>query len=152
MTVTVRPARIDEADRLGDLCRRSKQHWGYDAAFMAQCHDSLAVNGAAIAAGRVWVAVGADDRPLAVVQIEPAGESIDLDKLFVEPSQIGRGLGRLLLQQAVAAARAQGFREMTILADPQAADFYRRQGAEFLRMAPSDAVAGRLLPLFVLRL
>jgi hypothetical protein len=37
---------------------------------------------------------------------------------------------------------------MTILADPNAARFYERMGARFLRNAPSDAIPGRSLPLY----
>ena len=37
---------------------------------------------------------------------------------------------------------------MTILADPNAAPFYERMGARFLRNAPSDAIPGRTLPLY----
>ena len=35
---------------------------------------------------------------------------------------------------------------MTILADPNAAAFYERMGARYLRHAPSDAIPGRTLP------
>jgi hypothetical protein len=33
----IRPARIDEAAALSDLCFRSKAVWGYDTEFMALC-------------------------------------------------------------------------------------------------------------------
>ena len=32
--------------------------------------------------------------------------------------------------------------------DPNAAPFYERMGARFLRNAPSDAIPGRMLPLY----
>ena len=41
---------------------------------------------------------------------------------------------------------------MTILADPNAAGFYERNDAVRIGEAPSDAVPGRLLPLYELRL
>ena len=41
---------------------------------------------------------------------------------------------------------------LTILADPNAAGFYERNGAVRIGEAPSDAVPGRLLPLYELRL
>ena len=37
---------------------------------------------------------------------------------------------------------------MTILADPNAAAFYERLGARYLRHAPSDAISGRTLPFY----
>jgi hypothetical protein len=37
---------------------------------------------------------------------------------------------------------------MTILADVNAAPFYERLGARFLRNEPSDAIPGRVLPFY----
>ena len=34
-TLYIRPARVEEAAALSDLCFRSKAIWGYDAGFMA---------------------------------------------------------------------------------------------------------------------
>ena len=56
--------------------------------------------------------------------------------------------GRALFDAAVALARKQGAGRMTILADPNAAAFYERMGARFLRNAPSDAIPGRTLPFY----
>jgi hypothetical protein len=36
---------------------------------------------------------------------------------------------------------------LSVLADPNAAGFYRRIGARDIGEAPSDAIAGRMLPL-----
>jgi GNAT superfamily N-acetyltransferase len=47
-----------------------------------------------------------------------------LSKLFVEPRHIRGGVGRPLLARAVAEARQRGAERLTILADPNAADFY----------------------------
>lgn len=148
----IRPARTEEADALSALCLRSKAHWGYDAAFLALCVDSLRVAAAAIRAGNVFVAAGDDDRPVAVYELAVANAAADLAKLFVDPSAIGRGIGRRLFAHAVQRARATGYREMTILSDPNAAAFYAAMGATFARMAPSDAVPGRMLPLYRLML
>jgi GNAT superfamily N-acetyltransferase len=152
MAVRVRLARAGEGAALGDLCRRSKRHWGYDDAFMATCHDSLAVSESSIEAGRVWVAIDGAGTPLGVGQLAVIGNVLDLDKLFVEPRCMGRGIGRLLLAEVASAGRELGYGEMTILADPQAAAFYERVGAKFVRMAPSDAIPGRELPLYIYRL
>jgi len=75
-----------------------------------------------------------------------------LNKLFVEPRHIRSGVGRVLLAHAVAEARQRGAERLTILADPNAPGFYERNGAVRIAEAPSDAVPGRLLPLYGLRL
>lgn len=154
-SLLIRVARPDEAEALSALCRRSKAHWGYDEAFMARSAVSLAVRPEAVAAGRVFVASYTDrpDSVLGIAELAPIADSvIDLDKLFVDPPAIGHGAGARLFAHAVAEARQRGARTLTILADPNAAAFYERMGARFVRMAPSDAIPGRQPPFYELDL
>jgi GNAT superfamily N-acetyltransferase len=148
MGVVVRPARSGEATTLTALCIRSKAHWAYDDAFMKQSAAALVVDEADIASGRVLVAAAAEGPPLGMAAVLGDGETVDLDSLFVDPPAIGSGAGRLLFRAAASMARDLGARRMTILADPNAVSFYERMGARFVRNAPSDAIPGRLLPLY----
>jgi len=68
----IRPARVEEAAALSDLCFRSKAVWGYDPEFMALMLAALGVAGEDIAAGDVWVATGADGQIAGVVALAPA--------------------------------------------------------------------------------
>jgi GNAT superfamily N-acetyltransferase len=144
----IREAGPGESRSLTALCVRSKAHWGYDAAFMKLSAAALTVNEDDIAAGRVLVAVDDQGRAIGMACVLPDGDTADLDALFVDPPAIGSGAGRALFEAAVALARRQGARRMTILADPSAAAFYERMGARFLRNAPSDAIPGRTLPFY----
>lgn len=134
--------------KLTELCVRSKAHWGYDAEFMRLSASALAVDEADITDGRVLVAADMEDRPLGIAAVLGKGDTVDLDALFVDPPAIGSGAGRALFAAALDLARGLGARRMTILADPNAAAFYERMGARFLRNAPSDAIPGRTLPLY----
>lgn len=145
----LRAARTDEAATLTALCVRSKRHWGYDDDFMARCAVSLAVPDQAIARGDVQVAIDEGGRPLGTAQLSlPFDDAIELDKLFVDPPVIGHGVGAALLRWALEETRARGAKRLVILADPNAAAFYEKMGARFLRMAPSDAIPGRELPFY----
>jgi GNAT superfamily N-acetyltransferase len=146
----IRPARIQEAPELSDLCVRSKAVWGYDETFMFLARPALAVSPEQIAAGDVWIATDAQGSIAGLVALGPGDRphALDLDKLFVEPRQIRAGIGRRLLSHAIAEARRRGARRLTILSDPFAAGFYQRNGATRIGEAPSDAVPGRMLPLF----
>ena len=142
--VTVRGARAGEAAALTALSVRSKAHWGYDDAFMRSSQASLTVGDADIAAGRVLVAER-DRLVFGVARVEPDGE---LGLLFVDPLALNRGIGRALFDAAAALARRLGARRMVIVADPNAAPFYERMGAKLVGQAPSDAIPGRMLPLY----
>jgi GNAT superfamily N-acetyltransferase len=148
MSAQVRSAKPDEAASLTALCVRSKVHWGYDAAFMKLSAAALTVSEGDIASGRVLVAVDDVGGVIGMACVLPEGDTADLDALFIDPPAIGSGAGRMLFHAAVALARRQGARRMTILADPNAAAFYERMGARYLRHAPSDAIPGRTLPFY----
>jgi GNAT superfamily N-acetyltransferase len=144
----IRKAEPGESESLTALCVRSKAHWGYDAEFMHLCAAALTVSEASIAAGRVLVATDAAGRAIGTVSVAEDGDMAELALMFVDPPAIGSGTGRALFEEAVTLARRLGYRRMTILADPNAAPFYERMGARFVRNAPSDAIPGRTLPLY----
>jgi GNAT superfamily N-acetyltransferase len=150
----IRLARIEEASALSELCLRSKAAWGYDEAFMALARAVLQVSPEQIAARDVWVATGADGEVAGMVALGPSEQpnTLDLDKLFVEPQRIRTGVGRALMAHAIDEARRRGAKRLTILADPNAAGFYERNGARRIGEAPSDAIPGRSVPLYEIRL
>jgi len=151
---SIRPARIEEALALSELCVRSKGAWGYDEAFMALARAVLQVSPQQIAARDVWVATGADGEVAGIVALGPSEEpdTLDLDKLFVEPQRIRTGIGRALIAHAINEARRRGATRLTILSDPYAAGFYERNGARLIGEAPSDAIPGRSVPLYEIKL
>jgi predicted N-acetyltransferase YhbS len=150
----LRLARIDEAPGLSELCVRSKASWGYDEAFMALARVVLHVNPEQIAAGDVWVATDADGEVAGMVALGPSEQpdTLDLDKLFVEPQRIRSGVGSALVAHAIDEARRRGTKRLTILADPNAAGFYERNGARRIGEAASDAIPGRSVPLYEIKL
>jgi predicted N-acetyltransferase YhbS len=150
----IRLARIEEASALSKLCVRSKASWGYDEAFMALARAVLQVSPEQIAAGDVWVATGADGEVAGMVALGLSEQpnTLDLDKLFVEPQRIRNGVGRVLMVHATDEARRRGAKRLTILSDPFAAGFYERNGARRIGEAPSDAIPGRSVPFYEIKL
>jgi GNAT superfamily N-acetyltransferase len=152
--ITIRPARAQEADVLSALCFRSKAHWGYGEEFMARSRTSLTISREFIATGCVLVAEPEGCAPLGVASVAPLAEAgvYDLVHLFIEPSAMIKGIGRLLFEAAANKARADGARRLVIQSDPHAAGFYRRLGATDAGEAPSDSVPGRMLPVLHFKL
>ncbi len=134
---------------LSALCIRSKAHWGYDADFMRQCEDALAITPAMIGAGHVLVAERNAGDIVGVAAIgRVRGDRFELERIFVEPAAIRGGVGRPLFAAAVERARQEGGKRLTILSDPFAEAFYERMGARRTGTAPSDAIPGRRLATF----
>jgi GNAT superfamily N-acetyltransferase len=143
--VTLRRARPDEAGVLTELALAAKGFWGYDQAFLESCRAELTFSPDEIA-GRHVVVADLDGLVVGFYSIDgkpPAGE---LGNLWVKPSEIGTGLGRLLWQHALAAAAATGFEHLEIDAEPNAEGFYRKMGAERTGEVPSGSIPGRMLP------
>lgn len=141
----IRPARLDELDALTDLMHRSKAHWGYDEDFMQAARAVLVLTPKDIETGELRVFDS--DGPQGLCKLVVREDGADLDKLFVAPEAMGKGVGRALVDWAIDQARAKGAKTMKIEADPDAVPFYERMGARVIGGVPSEAIAGRTLPL-----
>lgn len=149
-TVTLRPALVDECAALGELCLSSKGWWGYDAAFLEACRQELSIGEDDI--GDLLRVAEVSGAVAGLVQLAQDGNDWHVEKLFVDPPFIGRGVGAALMRWALDAARGHGARRLVIEADPGAVDFYRRFGAVEAGMVASGSIAGRFIPLLVLDL
>jgi len=142
----IRDAAPADCDALSSLAFVSKAHWGYDDAFMDACRAELTITRADLETARVRVAV--DTR----VDGFHGVRNGELVWMFVAPDAIGRGIGRTLLLDACAVARAAGNEVLRIEADPHAAAFYEHLGARRVGEVASASIAGRVLPLYEMAL
>jgi GNAT superfamily N-acetyltransferase len=140
-----RRARMDEAEYLTDLSRRSKAHWGYDAEFLRIVAADLTVTSAAIKTHEVWV-LKEDGKILGFHQVK-LGDPAWLEDLWLEPEVIGKGYGRQLWEHALSIARAGGAWAVEFNAEPFAMGFYEKMGAVQVGETPSRFIPGRKLPL-----
>ncbi|MEU9303741.1 GNAT family N-acetyltransferase [Streptomyces sp. NPDC048269] len=126
----VRAARPAEADALTGLVMRSKAYWGYGPEFLASFAEELRIRPGDVTARRIVVAEDGRGTVLGLASLDGSAPLASLGLLFVEPSAIGRGVGRLLYLDALRRAVELGVRRLVIDADPHAAGFYRAMGAE----------------------
>ncbi|KAF4409159.1 MULTISPECIES: GNAT family N-acetyltransferase [Streptomyces] len=148
MDTVIRAAGPEDAPVLSELALRSKGYWGYDRDFLELCRAELTLDPAETVPGRAAVAE-AGGRTVGFYALGRQRAEVALAHLFVEPDRIGCGIGRLLWEHAVAAARAAGSVRVSIDADPFAEPFYRAMGARPAGTVPSGSVPGRMLPLLV---
>ncbi|MFI1283672.1 GNAT family N-acetyltransferase [Streptomyces sp. NPDC020858] len=132
----VRAARAAEAEALTGLVMRSKAHWGYDAGFLSTCAEELRIRADDVTARRIVVAENGQGDVLGLASLEGTGPLASLGLLFVEPSAIGQGVGRLLYRDVLRRAVELGVRRLVIDSDPHAAGFYRAMGAVAVEPAP----------------
>ncbi|MEL7132549.1 MAG: GNAT family N-acetyltransferase [Pseudomonadota bacterium] len=142
----IRSAKVDDLPELIDLMHRSKAHWGYDENFMTAARAVLQLTPNDVQDGRIAVFDMATG-PLGLCKLVIDETDAELDKLFVAPEAMGKGVGRALMRWAISTARAAGATRLQIEADPDAVPFYERMGARQIGRVPSEAIAGRWLPL-----
>lgn len=136
---------------LTDLVMRSKASNGYDAAFMQAVQAELAITPAMIAEGPFRV-MTLNGRAVGTVQVARQGADWHLNRLFIDPDCQGLGIGRRLLDWAMAEARRLGASKLHIESDPNAEAFYLKAGAVRTGLAPSGSIPGRMIPLLILPL
>lgn len=130
---------------------RSKAHWGYDEDFLEACRTELTLDGDEIVRLRVTVAEQDADL-IGFSSLEGEPPEGELAHLFVEPSWIGHGIGRLLWNDVCLRAQSLDFQRLRIQADPGATPFYEAMGARQIGAVPSGSIPERRLPLLLYQL
>lgn len=135
---------------LTELSMRSKAYWGYDQVFIDACADELRIDAADLTdPDQVWRVAQSGERIAGVYGLTPVDDEIvELEALFVDPADIRSGVGRLLVDDAIAVARAKSFARLLIQGDPNAEGFYVAVGARRAGERESGSIPGRFLPLF----
>ncbi|HEX8954987.1 MAG TPA: GNAT family N-acetyltransferase [Burkholderiaceae bacterium] len=147
----IRRAREGEAAALTALARTSKAHWPYTAEQIEAWREDLAISRDDIAATPVFLAE-INGRVAGFYQLLPIGETWVLEHMWVLPEQMGKGIGRALLQHATRLAGEGGARHISIDADPYAEPFYRACGANTVavKSAPVPSMPQRVRPQMLL--
>lgn len=150
--MVIRSAKAEEAAHISNLALRSKAHWGYSQEFLDACRAELTYHPSEIEGqGRCFNVAELSDVIVGFYVLErESDEAAELAALFVEPSFIGRGIGRALFEHALMAARENGSVIVTIQSDPYAADFYRSMGARQTGLCESGSIPNRYLPTFAM--
>jgi GNAT superfamily N-acetyltransferase len=133
----IRRAQPCERDALNALTRRSAMHWGYEPEFLEWEPEAITLTQSALANDPVFV-IEQDGAVLGFYHLSGTPDALFLDKLFVEPDAIGSGFGKILWNHAIDHALKLEARELSLFSDPNAAWFYRRMGATWIREIPTS--------------
>ena len=147
--VLIAPAREQDLCQASELCLRSKAHWGYDEAFIDACREELTLTPLDLANGQVALA-RVDAEMVGVAHLRIEDERAHLDKLFIDPSMIGRGIGNQMFDWVREQSALAGAQEIHVTSDPQAVGFYEKLGFNRIGQEPSGSIPGRVLPIMSL--
>ncbi|MGG4774628.1 N-acetyltransferase family protein [Paenalcaligenes sp. Me52] len=140
----IRAAIPQDSDAISLLAYESKAHWNYSEAFLQACKADLTVSAEFIKKNPVYVV---EDNCELLAFYGFCVREQKLDTLFIRPTYIGHGLGKLLWAHILETAKHQGMIEFTLDADPHAEGFYQKMGATTIGRIASSVDPQRLLPL-----
>jgi GNAT superfamily N-acetyltransferase len=145
----LRRAQPGDSERLSQIARAAKAHWGYPEAWLTAWEPILSIKPDYVQ--RQIVYVGWLGREMVgFYALEPRGDRWSLEHFWVDPRWHGRGVGRRMFGHALDRVRAIQPGVLVIEADPYAAGFYARMGARQNGTipAPVEGDPGRTLPVF----
>jgi len=147
MNICIYRAKSAQAELFSDLAFRSKAHWGYSVEFMSLCKAELTYTANEIENNYCYF-LEKGSQLAGFYILRSVNEIIfELDALFIEPTFIGNGYGRALIDHARKIAGKIGYKKIIIQSDPNSVDFYIAMGAAQVGSKPSVSIPGRVLPM-----
>jgi len=133
----IRPATSDEASTLTQIALESKSFWGYPEHWLKLWQQELAVSSEFIEKNYVFVfETGGEIRGFYALCINDS--QAELEHMWVRPTDIGAGVGKELFLDAMERAARLNVGEVQLTADPNAAEFYKKMGAQQIGEARSE--------------
>ena len=152
MSAKIRNAHRADASRLTTIAHAAKRHWNYPEAWIREWREQLTVTPEYIDEHRVFV-IEIEGTVVGFYALRGDGPVVELDHLWIDPTRIGDGLGRRLVEHGMAEARGSGAQRVEIDSDPHAEAFYAHLGARRIgkTSAPVEGDAARYLPRMALK-
>lgn len=140
----IRKAKIEDSNILSELAYKSKAYWGYSKDFLEKCKDDLAVTTDFITNNPVYV-MEKNSKIIAFYSFSLHPNR--LVSLFIDPADIGKGIGKILWTDILNKAKQLNMKDFTLDSEPHAEGFYLKMGAKKIGETPSTVFPERRLPL-----
>ena len=138
----IRPARADERSLLIGLQREASLMWEEDRDALLAEPDAIDLPADQIAEGHVFVFEGEGAVVGFLVILPRADGAAELDGLFTAPDRWGQGIGRALVEHAMAVARQRDCVSLNVVANKRALGFYLKCGFQALGEVETRFSAG----------
>lgn len=143
----IRRAKANDAETLSEIAFAAKSYWKYPESWLNSWRNLLTITPEFIEQSEVF-AVVENQRILGFYAVTLEGEKAQLEHLWITPEKIGGGIGKKLFAHALEKARLSGAKVFEIESEPNAEEFYRKQGAEKFGESVSEIEdTKRVLPL-----
>jgi N-acetylglutamate synthase-like GNAT family acetyltransferase len=146
--VSIRRAKVDEAEALTNIAIKSEAYWGYDDEYMEKFKSVYKVTEEFLNNNPTFV-IEKDGDITGFYGVLTEDYETSLEYFFIEPKYIGHGYGKLLWKHLIENCKNLGLKEFSIITSPQAKDFYVKMGAILCGEVESLFKKGRMIPLLI---
>lgn len=138
-------ARTEDAEELTKLTKKSKAYWGYSDEQISLWEDDLRIKSEYLEKNIAFVIKSNNHISGYYAYRELSRLKVKLDYLFIDPLNIGSGLGKVLLNHLFEQVLNAGYSIITLDSDPYAESFYLKFGFKTVGQLPSS-IPERTLP------
>jgi N-acetylglutamate synthase-like GNAT family acetyltransferase len=122
-------ARAEELASINDLIARSKAHWPWPEDYLEHSLSLLKITPGYLSNALTFEMMDSDRKLVGFLSLEERDTSSGLlDHLWIDPPQIGKGLGSIACDHAFGVARQEGWSALFVLPDLPSVGFYERKG------------------------
>jgi GNAT superfamily N-acetyltransferase len=142
----IKKAHRTDANKITDLTIRSKDFWNYGAEQIAEWKDDLTITSDYIDENEVFK-LSVENEIIGFYAFNSQDKNtVKLNFLFVEPKFIGKGYGKILLNDFLKRMEETDYDKITLDADPNVENFYTRAGFKVVGRLQSS-IKNRYLPI-----
>lgn len=151
MKIEIIKANTHDYRVLTDITKKSKAYWGYSDEQMRKWSDLLTITEEYIQNNEVYKLITSQSIVAYYSYFEIEKNSVRLDNLFVSPENIGKGYGKLLMNDFILKIKKSEAQRIILDADPNAQKFYESFG--FVKIGEIEtSIKDRFLPIMELKL
>lgn len=136
---------------LTTITKMSKAYWGFSEEVLKEWEHLLTITKDYIEKNKVFKLVQNDQIIGYYSYFFIDEKTIKLDNIFILPEFIGKGFGKILMNDFLKNVKHLGINKITLDAEPNAEKFYKKFGFEVIGRLESS-IKNRYLPIMELRI
>jgi N-acetylglutamate synthase-like GNAT family acetyltransferase len=144
-------AEASDNDLLTSITKKSKAYWGFSEDILKEWEHLLTVTKDYIEKNKVYKLVQNDQIIGYYSYLSVNENTIKLDNIFILPKFIGKGFGKILMNDFLENIKQLGITKITLDAEPNAEQFYKTFGFETIGQLESS-IKDRYLPIMELQI
>ena len=144
-------AEASDNELLTSITKKSKAYWGFSEDILKEWEHLLIVSKDYIEKNKVYKLIQ-NDQIIGYYSYYSFDENtIKLDNIFILPEFIGKGFGKILMNDFLKNIKQLDVTKITLDAEPNAENFYKKFGFETIGKLESS-IKDRYLPIMELRI